>query len=916
MRLKQLLFLILSAFCPLFMSGQELLPFVENFTKSEYFGDNQVWSISQGSDYSMYFANNNYLLRYDGAVWQKKRLPNKTIIRSVFAVENRVYCGSYNEFGYWFYEKGQLTYTSLSAGKNLFKGNTLNEEIWKIFSHEGKIYFQSFNSIFIYDGKLIKAVKLPFQISYCFIVGSEIWFASTNKGIYRYVNGTFENLELGTILNNNIVHHAANNQGTDFIFTLKNGVYCHKEGTTKPWNHSLNQRFKRELILCAKFLSKNRLAVGTASNGLYIIDLNDGSYKNISRENGLCNNSVLQIQTDLEGDLWLGLDNGISHIEINSNFQFFTDVSGKLGSVYALNKNNDEVLIGSNHGLFSYKQKKLELIPNSQGQVWSIEPFGSAFAIGHNDGTFRYEQNRIKRVNTVTGGWKFLPDVYQPLIFQSHYAGIIAYQSPLNLEKFLVINGLTKPIKNLVQSKPGQLWAADAYRGIYRIDYEYDNLKFTITDISKLQNFKNDFSVKLLSFRESVYVKIADKWYTPNKKTNLLNYDSKFTAAFRGVTELAAAGKESLLAVKNTQLYLVRLVNDSFVWDLIPEKYYRGRLINQDTKIFTLGSKYAVNLDDGFLEFTEQKNTRLLDNISIEAFQQQKCLQEGSVVGYKRPVELRILHKYFGQNTTEIYYRRNGDEIKAVPYNNRLILNNLESGDQQIEFFSIQDNNFTRVAIFEFEVARPWFLSGYMLVIYACALALLLFLYYKWNQFRYKQQIAIREEEIKHQSELRNLELEAQNALRIQEYEKHILEMQIQAKASEVASKSLAIAKHSEIIEAVSAAVEEEPDVTKLKTKIKKAIKNHSITQKEWEHFEQNLLQSHAEFVKKITENYPILTSKDIKLAIYLKMNLSSKEIAPLMNITYRGVEIHRYRLRKKLALDAEVSLNRFMNTL
>jgi FixJ family two-component response regulator len=65
--------------------------------------------------------------------------------------------------------------------------------------------------------------------------------------------------------------------------------------------------------------------------------------------------------------------------------------------------------------------------------------------------------------------------------------------------------------------------------------------------------------------------------------------------------------------------------------------------------------------------------------------------------------------------------------------------------------------------------------------------------------------------------------------------------------------------------------------------------------------FETNLNQIH-EFIIKLSKKYPNLTAKDIKLCIYLKMNLTSKEIAPMMNISFRGVELHRYRLRKKLA--------------
>ncbi len=150
----------------------------------------------------------------------------------------------------------------------------------------------------------------------------------------------------------------------------------------------------------------------------------------------------------------------------------------------------------------------------------------------------------------------------------------------------------------------------------------------------------------------------------------------------------------------------------------------------------------------------------------------------------------------------------------------------------------------------------------------------------------------------------------------MQEYEKHILEIQVQTKASEVAGKSLSIAKQSEMIEGIQKLLEKENDLETLKRNIKKTIKLNSINKKEWETFENNLYKSHEDFIKRLTFKYPKLSSKDIKLCIYLKMSLSSKEIAPLMNISYRGVELHRYRLRKKMSVNQEVNLSSFMNTI
>ena len=69
----------------------------------------------------------------------------------------------------------------------------------------------------------------------------------------------------------------------------------------------------------------------------------------------------------------------------------------------------------------------------------------------------------------------------------------------------------------------------------------------------------------------------------------------------------------------------------------------------------------------------------------------------------------------------------------------------------------------------------------------------------------------------------------------------------------------------------------------------------------------------HHDFLKTLSERYPQLTHKDKMLCAYLKMNMISKEIAPLLNISVRGVEISRYRLRKKLGLDEKDNLAEFL---
>ncbi|MGJ8734871.1 MAG: helix-turn-helix and ligand-binding sensor domain-containing protein, partial [Cellulophaga sp.] len=90
-------------------------PYFKNYVLSEYNAGNQNWGVSRAENGKLYVANNNGLLEYDGLKWDFKELPNKTTIRSVLAYKDRIYTGSYEEFGYWTKDsKGELVYFSLS----------------------------------------------------------------------------------------------------------------------------------------------------------------------------------------------------------------------------------------------------------------------------------------------------------------------------------------------------------------------------------------------------------------------------------------------------------------------------------------------------------------------------------------------------------------------------------------------------------------------------------------------------------------------------------------------------------------------------------------------------------------------------------------------------------------------------------
>ena len=892
--------------------SQELLPFVENYTKSDYHGDNQIWNVAQGNDKAMYFANNYYLLRYNGVKWEKYSLPNKTIIRSVMVDGDRIYTGSYKEFGYWYRKNGKMIYVSISNKMKVFEDND-NEEIWKIFKFNGKLHFQSFNKLFQLDGKVIQKNKFPALVSYCYVVDNELLVATVNKGVFRMDGSKFNKIEAWSVLENNVIHAIEKYQNKIYIFTKKNGVYVEENGILKVWDNPLNSIVKSASVNVAKFIANHKLIIGTANKGLYIFDFSTNSYKNINRNNVLMNNSILSIGLDTEKDLWLGLDNGIAHVEVNSPISIFYDNSGILGSVYSVASTSKGYLMASNHGVFKYEDKQLSLIPNTQGQAWNISKINNKYLIGHNEGTFIYDNELFYKLNSINGGWNLAKSTINNSFLQATYSGVVIYNDVNNLKQNSIIKQLVKPIKYVAQNRKNEIWAADNNRGLYRILYN-DAYETTLVDnISHRSKISNDFGVKIFEFRNEILFLIDKSWFTYNSITDQLEKNTLFNANFKNVSNIVSIDENNFLILQEGVLYSIFAKGNTFIRNTIQEKYYKGKIINDNLKVFKNKNNYLLNLDDGFISMQLKLVDKNKSKITIEAFINDSLVINKSKIPYNSELKIQVISGVFGASRPNLFYKIKGIKEYIAINEGLIILNNLNSGSHEITIYLHDGLNYETISNFQFSVANPWYFSSWMVLLYAIIIALILYLYYKWNKIRYIQKLELREEELKHQKKILEIELKAEHELNSQEYEKHILELELQSKSSEVTGKSLSIAKQSEMIERIQGILDSDIDFNKLKSEIKKVIKINAVNKHEWETFETNLNQIHNEFINTLSKKYPMLTSKDIKLCIYLKMNLSSKEIAPMMNISFRGVELHRYRLRKKLNLNQEENLSKFL---
>lgn len=220
---------------------------------------------------------------------------------------------------------------------------------------------------------------------------------------------------------------------------------------------------------------------------------------------------------------------------------------------------------------------------------------------------------------------------------------------------------------------------------------------------------------------------------------------------------------------------------------------------------------------------------------------------------------------------------------------------------------------------FMFRILPPWYanrlaLFGYFLLV------VLLFLYAKHiYHLKLKRQRTYLQKKLRMEH---NTLLEQEvvvNERRIDKLKNEQLQSALASKSRELANSAMNIVYKNELLQKINQEILNLKDqsgnklsVDQLK-KIQKVINEGMSDERDWNLFENSFNEAHENFFKKIKVTHPELAPNDLKLCAYLRMNMNSKEIASLLNITLRGVEIRRYRLRKKLNIEHDKNLTEFL---
>jgi DNA-binding CsgD family transcriptional regulator len=333
-------------------------------------------------------------------------------------------------------------------------------------------------------------------------------------------------------------------------------------------------------------------------------------------------------------------------------------------------------------------------------------------------------------------------------------------------------------------------------------------------------------------------------------------------------------------------------------------------------------SKYLIASGMGYLLIDMDKVEKIQPKIAIDNIQIKDNLQITSSIALLNDFELD-----YERNNIQIYFTAtNYQKHQQVKYQYRLegfdllwspwlestdvSYSNLPSGSYVFSVRSRIGDQISELSQFKFKVKPPWHLTRWMYVIYIIVVISILLIINRFYDAFYERE---RKKLIKrNQRKLQINELASQKKL--MKIRNEQLQNDIENKNREIAIATMSTAKRNEFLNKIInelKALDDHPRIVRLIKMINKNLKGNE----DWEFFEKAFNNADKDFLKKVKKAHPTLTHNDLRLCAFLRLNLLSKEIAPLLNISVRSVEIKRYRLRKKMKLSRDESIvDHFVN--
>lgn len=911
---------------------------IHNFTPADYQAGIQNIGFAQNRDMTLFVANNLGVLAFNGHHWETHayRTGKKQRSLAFDMSSNRLYVGSQGEFGYF---EDDWHYVSLVDKIPVASRDF--DEVWNVFFFESRVYFCTFQGIYVFDGQMISVIERQGGFIKSFRANDKMFAQGASGELFE-----IKELKLipafPTIETNQIVAGIIpQNEGYLLFYNSGRIEYATAFGVVEKYPELIRE-LEGKYVNHVMQLSDTRLVISTQTAGVFMYDIQDETIENIDTDSGLQTNACLNTFQDYAGNLWVGMQNGIALVDINSPMRLINQEINLQGSGYEAFETDEGTYYTTSNGIYFLSQdaESCVFLEGTEGPAYGMERIMGNLYAGHHTGLFLIQDGQAKRVASTEGLWYVKQLRSRPeYAIAGTYSGIYLFK--INNEKVLEpvnkIQGFNESSRFFQEDPKGRIWVGQFYKGLFRLELT-ENLD------------------------EAIVTKVSDSYDLPIKERIILsNIDNKIhLATVSGVYKLDVT-KESIVKAelfsevigdqqvhslvqghqKNIHVFTEKLVGffkqisaNNYVY--VPSSLFQLRhSFNNDLLNVSVNIKKGVlfNANEGFIYY----DADLEDRASFEKeplVSRVYSVTEDSILYVRMPFnkradakeQIKIPHTakvlqfevesftFKEINNQQFRYYLKGFDEQFGEWTNTTTkeYTNLREGDYE---FIVQTLNYLGETVtskpLKLKVTPPFHRSLTAKVLYVILTIIAFYMLYKLQKQRLKDKTRKVEEAKQEELNQKQNEVQELKEAKIEDELRHVNNL--------LGASTMNLVVKNEFLETVKEElkqVRQKGKIVETKQALEQIVKEIDTKlrlQDDWQQFEYHFDKVHGDFLNRLRAQFDDLSPSEQKLCAFLRLNLNTKEIANLMGISARGVEVARYRLRKKLRLETLQNLSKFV---
>ena len=706
----------------------------------------------------------------------------------------------------------------------------------------------------------------------------KIWIATDGDGINIIdpSNNTFEYIKAGNgefeLSSNQVYSLVKDKKGRIWVGTFDKGIAYYdpflKKFTNRELPKIVQDFFKGKSVLCLLQDSKDNIWIGTDGSGLHRFDKDRQFlhfYNESDNDRSVSGNVITSLGEDQNGNILIGTYNaGLNIFDYSSN------------SFRHYHQNHED-----NKAIHS--ENVWTILSDSKGTNWlgllggGVDIFDASSGNFKNIGPYSNELIKVGHANVMS----ILEDSDGDIWFGTEGAGVFVYDKQvgrvlrISSKNTFTTNGI---IKALFQDSWGKIWIGTEGNGLYRYDKkEKEFVQFTTENglpgmivLGVLED--NQEGIWITTYDGIAILKKGENEFLSFNSSDGLSSNEFNAQAFIQLID------GSFLAGSTNGLDRFNPLDLTFNKEVPPVYFTQLKILNQEVLPGdTINREVKLKKD---ISYTDEIELNYSDKVFSLEF---------AALNYTHPQKCQYQYKLEGFDDN--WYFSDSDH-RFVSYTN------LKNGMYTLKVkASNNDNVFgDNITELRIRVLPPYWKTWWFISLIVLLIAILTYAVYAYRVQMMKSKF---------------LREQALNQKKIAELEMDKSESELQKLTYHTINRNRVLLEYKNKM--VTLSTKAMPAVKKGLQFVIDEIDKEINDDKEWKYLEPRLDKMYNEFITKLREKHPSLSLSEIKVASYVRMNLTSKEIAEFMHKTTRAIENDRYRLRKKLELDSNDSLQKYL---